>query len=53
MKILITDASGKIVCQRQANSSKEYFELSGLKSGVYMLRVFANESLYTEKLIIK
>ncbi|MXV39261.1 T9SS type A sorting domain-containing protein [Flavobacteriaceae bacterium Ap0902] len=55
LKIEIFDLQGKLILKREENSGKREFDLSGLKSGVYIITVLntANEKLISKKLIKK
>lgn len=50
-EISITDLSGKIVYQKNINRSKERINISTFKSGIYILSVKDEYSVYTQKLI--
>ncbi len=50
-EILITDLSGKVVYQNNINSSKERINISTFESGIYILSVKDENSVYTQKLI--
>lgn len=55
LKIEIFDLQGKLILKREENSGKREFDLSGLKSGVYIITVLnsTNEKLISRKLIKK
>jgi len=49
----ISDMMGRVVYSKQAESSEMNLDLGGLDKGVYILRVNANNSTYTQRLILK
>lgn len=55
LKIEIFDLQGQLILKREENSGKREFDLSGLKSGVYIITVLNsnNEKLISTKLIKK
>ena len=49
--ITITDLSGKIVYQNKLNNSRINIDLTAFESGVYIVSVKDNKSVYTQKFI--
>ncbi|UKN02656.1 T9SS type A sorting domain-containing protein [Paracrocinitomix mangrovi] len=49
--IELRDANGRLVFNQQLNSSKHVFEMTDLATGVYFIRLVANEKTITRKVI--
>jgi hypothetical protein len=52
-KILLKDISGKIVLQKESNTSSETIDISHLSDGLYFVVVQTTAGTYTEKLIVR
>ena len=52
-EINITDLSGKVVCRKKLNASEEKINVSIFESGIYIISVKNDNSVYTQKLIIE
>ncbi len=52
-RVMISNATGKIVFNEQITQEKEEFNINHLPKGVYLLKYISNNSSYTEKVILK
>ena len=51
-KVLVYDLSGRIISDKQSSSTEEFFDISNLNSGMYMIKIQKNnEIIFSSKLI--